>query len=74
EDQIIAIFAGSNGLLDDLSNEDVKPFEAGLLRFVKDKYPDAVETIRTTKNLDKDTEEKLKQAFGEFTAQFKASK
>lgn len=74
EDQIIAIFAGSNGLLDDLSNEDVKPFEAGLLRFVKDKYPDAVETIRTTKNLDKDTEEKLKKAFGEFTAQFKASK
>lgn len=72
EDQVVAIFAGSSGILDDLTNEQIKPFEEGLLKFVKDKYPDAVESIRTKKSLEKDVEETLKKAFGEFVAQFKA--
>jgi len=70
-DQIISIFAGGQGVLDVLSNDQVKPFESGLLKYVKDKYPDVVETIRTTKAVGKDVEETLKKAVTEFAGQFK---
>jgi len=70
-DQIISIFAGGQGVLDVLTNDQVKGFEAGLLKYVKDKYPDVVESIRTTKVLSKDVEETLKKAVAEFAGQFK---
>jgi F-type H+/Na+-transporting ATPase subunit alpha len=72
-DQVISILAGSNAFLDDLTNDQVKPFEEGLLKFVKDKFPDAIESIRTKKALEKDVEETLLKAFGEYSAQFKAN-
>ncbi len=70
-DQIISIFAGSQGVLDVIQNNQVKDFELGLLKFVKDKYPDVVESIRTTKAVGKDVEETLKKAVHEFAGQFK---
>ncbi len=72
EDQVISIFAGGNGLLDNLTNDQVKPFEDGLMKFVKDKYPDAIESIRTKKSLEKDVEGTLQKAFDAYAAQFKA--
>jgi len=70
-DQIISIFAGGQGVLDALTNAQVKGFELGLLKYVKDKYPDVVESIRTTKAVGKDVEETLKKAVSEFAGQFK---
>lgn len=70
EDQVIAIYAGSQGVLDDLSNDQVKPFEKGLLEYVKNKYPEVAETIRTSKALSKEMEETLKKAVSEFAGQF----
>jgi F-type H+-transporting ATPase subunit alpha len=70
-DQVIAIYAGGTGVLDNLTNEQVKPFEAGLLKFVHEKYPDVVESIRTTKALGKDVEETLKKAVSEYAGTFK---
>jgi F-type H+-transporting ATPase subunit alpha len=70
-DQIISIYAGGMGVLDDLSNDQVKAFETGLQKFVHDKYPDIVEGIKATKALGKDTEETLKKAVNEFKASFK---
>lgn len=70
-DQVIAIYSGSVGVLDNLSNEQVHAFEEGLVKFVHEKYPDVVESIRTTKALGKDVEETLKKAINEFAATFK---
>lgn len=72
-DQIVSIFAGSNGFLDDLTNDQVKPFEEGLLKFVKDKYPDVIEGLRTKQAMDKDLEASLLKAAGEFKAKFSAN-
>lgn len=69
-DQVIAIFAGTSGFLDNLSNEQVQPFEKGLLAHVHAKYPDAVEAIRTSKEVSKETEETLKKAYAEFAETF----
>jgi F-type H+-transporting ATPase subunit alpha len=67
-DQIVQIYAGGMGVLDDLSNEQVKDFADGLLTFVHDKYPEVIETIRSTKVLSKDTEATLKKAIQDYKA------
>lgn len=70
EDQVISIFAGGQGVLDDLSNDEVKPFEAGLLKFVHEKYPEIPESIRTSRTLSKENEETLAKAVKEYAATF----
>jgi F-type H+-transporting ATPase subunit alpha len=70
-DQVVVIYAGGQGVLDDIGNENVRAFEEQLLQFINSKYPDVIETIRTTKALGGDTEEVLKKAIHEFKAQFK---
>ncbi len=71
-DQVIAIFAGYSGNLDDIGNSDVKAYEAGLLKFVHETYPDIVEKMKSTKALAKDLEDQLTKAIGEFNKVFKA--
>jgi F-type H+-transporting ATPase subunit alpha len=73
-DQIILINTGTSGVLDDISNAEVADFATGVLAFVKDKYPDAVESIRTKKEVSKDVEETLKKAYTEYAEVFKSKK
>ena len=40
EDQVIAIYAGTNGYIDDIPVADVKRFERELLEFVHSRHPD----------------------------------
>jgi len=69
-DQIIVIFAGTSGVLDEIPNDKVAAFEKGVLAYVKDKYPDAIESIRTKREMTKDVEETLKKAYHDFAATF----
>jgi F-type H+-transporting ATPase subunit alpha len=70
EEQIVALFVGSAGFLDDLSIGDVKRFEAELFKFVHEKYPTVPQTIRMTKKLEDKTAEELKKAAMEFKQTF----
>src|SRR5687767_4908710 len=62
-DQVVAIFAGTSGVLDEISNDQVAAFEQGLRTYIHDKYPDAVESIRSKKEMTSDVEETLKKAY-----------
>jgi F-type H+-transporting ATPase subunit alpha len=73
-DQVISIYAGGVGVLNDITNDQVKPFEEGMLKFIKDKYPDVVESIRTTNAISKDVEETLTKGIKEFADQFAKTK
>ncbi len=70
EKQVIIIFAGAKGYLDDISAESVVKFEAELYPFIEAKYPQILEQIRSKKVLDKDVEELLGNALNEFKATF----
>ena len=70
-DQIIAIFSGSVGVLDDITDEQVSQFEKGLLEHVHNQYPDVVEGIKAKNELGKDAEETLRKACLEYSEQFK---
>lgn len=73
-DQVLAIYAGSVGVLDAISNQQVKDFETGLLKYIHEKFPDVVESIRTSKAIGKDMEETLKKAILDYAADFGSTK
>jgi F-type H+/Na+-transporting ATPase subunit alpha len=71
EDQVISIWAGTNGYLDDIPVEKVRDFEAGLLEHMGARYDSLREEIRTSgKKLTDEQVETLKKAVGEFKEQF----
>lgn len=73
EDQIVSIFAATNGFLDDLPVEQVRSFERGLLAFVHDQYPEIPVGIVQSKDLSNDASDTLKKAVTAFKAQFTAN-
>ncbi|TYO96564.1 F0F1 ATP synthase subunit alpha [Desulfallas thermosapovorans] len=70
EDQVISIFAGAKGFLDDLPVEKVLPFEAGLLKFIKSNKADVRQELSEKKEITKDIEQKLMAAIKEFKDSF----
>ena len=62
ENQVVIIFAGAKGYLDDVATANVTKFEAELYPYIEAKYPEIFEQIRTKKVLDKEVEEILHKA------------
>ncbi len=73
EQQVVAIFAGTKGFLDELAVEDVQRFRDELLAFVSNVHPGIGAAIREEKTLSDETSEKLEGAIKEFSASFTAS-
>jgi F-type H+-transporting ATPase subunit alpha len=74
EKQIVIIYAGTKGHLDSLEVGKLGDYEKQLYPFLESKYPTILETIRSKKAIDKDTEETLKKALGEFGKAFAKEK
>ncbi|MFN4201120.1 MAG: F0F1 ATP synthase subunit alpha, partial [Fervidobacterium gondwanense] len=70
EEQVVVLFAGVNGYLDDIPASSVRPFEDGLLKFMKERYSDLLEEIRTKRQITKETEEKLHTVVKEYKQEF----
>ena len=70
EKQVVIIYAGTKGYLDDIPVKAVRKFEDDLYPFIETKYPQIFESIRTKKKLDEETEEVLKKALEDFKAGF----
>jgi len=70
--QIISIFAGVRGLVDDIPVADIQKFESGLINFIEDKHQSLVEKIDAAKKLDDDSEAQLKAAIEEFKGLFQS--
>jgi F-type H+/Na+-transporting ATPase subunit alpha len=70
EDQVMIIFLGENGYLDDLPLGKIKEFEAGLYPFVREKYPQIPKEIREKKVLSEDLTKLLHQAAQDYKKNF----
>ena len=68
--QVIIIYAATKKYLLDIPVEDVLDFEKGLFAFVDTKYPEIPASIRDTKVLSDEMEQKLIQAIEEYKKQF----
>ena len=74
EVQVMVIYAGTSGSMDDLPIARVKEFELGLIGFLAKNHPGIGEKIRQSKKFEPETETNLKNAIAEFKAQFTAKK
>ncbi|HBQ29424.1 MAG TPA: F0F1 ATP synthase subunit alpha [Desulfotomaculum sp.] len=70
ENQVIILYAGANGYLDDLPTEKVLNFEAEFLKFTHQNKPEIGASIAKTGEINKETEEKLKNVINEFKQNF----
>jgi len=71
EREVIIIFAGIQGYLDDLPLHAIKSFEEQFYTFIEKEYPDIPYSIATTKDLDQATFDKLNEATSKFKNEFK---
>jgi len=72
EKQVVIIFAGTKGYLDDLPVEQCRKFEDELYRFVDNAHRPLWDEIRTKKALDDDLRNKVTAVIEEFKARFVA--
>ena len=73
ENQVVSIWAGSNGYLDDVPLEDVSRFEHDFLENLRRSHEGILTAIRETKDLSEDTVTALKDAVEEFRKSFETS-
>ncbi len=66
ERQVISIFAGTRGYLDEIPVDQIAKYEHDLLSFIESKHPQILEDIKTKKALDKDGEAALSKALEAF--------
>lgn len=72
EDEVLLIYAGTRGHLDDVAVEDIGAFEEQFLTFLHDQKPEIRQEIREKKDLSDELIETINGAIAEFKAQFKA--
>jgi F-type H+-transporting ATPase subunit alpha len=72
EQQILVIFAGTNGFVDEVPVQAVKKFEQELLRFAVSKHQALLNDIKSKKQIDDDLKARIKGAIEEFKKSFTA--
>ena len=68
EEQVVSIYCGTNGILDDLPAEQVRRFESDLLEDFRTRHVDILDTIKSTGQLPEG--DKLELAITDFKARF----
>ena len=70
ENQVCILYAVVHNYLEKVPLQAVKEYETGLYERMAAQSGDVLDAIRTTGNLDKDNEEKLKAAIDSYTTDF----
>jgi len=70
EEQIVAIYAVSNGYAKDVKTSDIGYFAKELVEYIRNLYEDILTDITTTKDLTEENENRLKDAILEFKKKF----
>jgi len=73
EREVVSVWSGTTGKLDDVPVEDIRRFDSEFLDYVDRSAPQAFDAIRTTTDLSDDTVSVLENAMTEFKKQFTTS-
>jgi len=65
-EQVITVFSGVRGYLDDIELDQIKNFEKDILEKIKSEKNEIISTIQTTGKLEKETEDSLIQIIQEY--------
>ncbi|MEW6216041.1 MAG: F0F1 ATP synthase subunit alpha, partial [Nitrospirota bacterium] len=72
DEQIMLIFAGTQGFLDDLPGESIKAFEDGFLKYIKAEKQDLKKELKEKRIIDEDLKHKMTEAITTFKSTFKS--
>jgi F-type H+-transporting ATPase subunit alpha len=70
EEQVFAIWAATNGYLDDVAVEDISRFQSEMMKFVQNAHPGVLNSMREKKAITDD----IKSAMGQAVDDFKTSR
>jgi F-type H+/Na+-transporting ATPase subunit alpha len=70
EEQVVSIFSGVNGYLDDIKVTDVTRFEETFLAEMRNKHKDILDTIGAEEKISDETDKKLRGILDKFTKAF----
>src|ERR1700729_1571208 len=73
EEEVVSIWAGSNGYLDDVPLEDVRRFETEFLDYLRREQPGILAAIKETSDLSDDTVTALKDVIDRFRHTFEVT-
>ena len=73
EREVVSVWAGTTGKLDDVPVEDIRRFDAEFLDYIERNKPEILDAIRSTSDLSDDTVSVLDAAIGAFKRQFTTS-
>ncbi len=72
EHQVMVIFAGTQGYADDVPVEKMRQWEADLIKFLDQSYPELGKDILEKKQITPETEARLREALASFKATWQA--
>ena len=72
EDQVISLFCGTEGFLDEVPTDSILAFEKAFLAHVAEAHPQLAEAIRTTGTLSDEVAEALRVAVTAFLKDWQA--
>ena len=72
ENQVVIIYAVTNGYLDDVELPHIRQWERDFLEYLEASHPDVLKDIRTKKALDDELTNRLKAAIAAFKPMFVA--
>jgi F-type H+-transporting ATPase subunit alpha len=70
QDEIVSVWSGTTGQLDDVPVEDIARFDGEFLEYLRRNHAEVLDAIRTTTDLSDDSISVLEAAIGEFKKQF----
>ena len=74
EKQVLSIYSGVNGFLDDIPVPDVRRFEAELLSFAENAHPGLLAEIREKKEISPELKQQIESLIKEFKQRFASGK
>jgi F-type H+-transporting ATPase subunit alpha len=72
--QVLAIFAGTNGYIDDIAVEEIRRFETELYRFVENTHPSVWQKLMEKKQIDDSLKQEFVKILKEFEERFAAER
>jgi F-type H+-transporting ATPase subunit alpha len=72
-EEVVVLFAGTQGYTDEVPAEQVAAFGRELLVFVREAHPNVIQAIRTSGKLEEAAEQELRQAIADFQKRFSAA-
>jgi F-type H+-transporting ATPase subunit alpha len=73
EDQVVSVWAGTNGRMDDVPVADIRRFEKELIDFLHRKHQGLMTSIKEGAKMSNDTIQAIDDAVAEFKKQFETS-